>query len=251
MGGVLPAEYARAAQHDQKEASLKEFDFERAWNELIVPEYKALPQNVIELVKRTNVESAELTQQVNLDMPWPETGLKKSFEEIPAEILAPAARVIYSYGHWAPFRSQCEGLQDTGGYWKFSNYADQVLTTEVGLQRDRTARKQPVLSFAVHEGVLRIQYSTSDEWSWTEFGWATNATWMRQYQIEGLVTLEREIEDKYTPGGYAGPFRGEWITKRRKLFETYAAKLIEACADERFHRLTNIEPYMVERKRDG
>lgn len=152
---------------------MKRFNHERAWAVLARPAFEALPADVRALVDRVGMEAATLRQGPDLDMPWPE-GLRARFEAIPAEILAQASMVVYSYGHWAKMGhwSQANGI-----YWKFSNYADQVLAAKLGIPRERTKVKGHGLSFSVVEGVIRAGVSTPDSWFWVEIGPATMRTW--------------------------------------------------------------------------
>jgi len=145
------------------------FDHVTAWTEQAKPAFDALPGNVRNTVFDVGELAGDLSQNEDLDMPWPTTGhpLRKNMSEWPTAILAHAARVVYFYGHWAPRGSAGQEAQKNGAYWKFSNYADQILSARVGLKRNRRASGAGFVSLVVLEGNLRAQISTP--WSWRNF----------------------------------------------------------------------------------
>lgn len=148
---------------------MRTFDYETAWLEVARPAYESLPQNVRDLLARVAVECAELSQSRDLSMPWPEdSDLRVSFDKVPAEFLALAARVIYFAGHWYPGKSANGYVihgREHGGTWKFAHYADQSLKARLDLPTSNV--------FQIHEGVIRVCYSSRDMWSWTEVAPAT------------------------------------------------------------------------------
>jgi len=145
---------------------MKEFDYKSAWTEVILPEYERLTPPTLELYRQTCEQASGLHQDFQtLDMPYPDAAFRRAFEEIPSGELSRAAAVIYRYGHWSPAGHSYAG---SGGTWKFSNYADQVLSNRLGLPR--LPRCGQGVFFRVHEGILRVCLQTL--WSWTseEFG---------------------------------------------------------------------------------
>ena len=150
------------------EMVLGDFDYKRAWEEVALPAYRRLSDDIIRLINRTKAEARDLNQLEDLSMPWPKTHpLKEAFQQVPSRDLAEVARVLYCYGHWA-FDKRGRWSQDAGLYWKFAHYADQVL-------RERCGMPQGIgrLGFEIHEGMLHITRSTHDSWQWTEVALAT------------------------------------------------------------------------------
>jgi len=146
---------------------MSSFDYKYAWAAWAVPSYRALPRNVRQLVIRTVRESENQIQNDDLDVKWPSEELRNAFYEIPAEILAVAARVVYFFGHWG--NRKC--FQKTGGYWKFANYCDQVLKDKLGMN----SYAGNGMHLEVHQGMLRVCVATPNLWCWEEVNIATKA----------------------------------------------------------------------------
>jgi hypothetical protein len=180
------------------------FDHARAWQELARPAVDCLPENLRALLERVKVEAADLCQDEDLDTVWPETDLRSCFEKVPSEELARAARAVYFFGHWRPYPWPEGAEPRTGSHWKFSSYVDQVLRAPLGLVRARTLRApskrgDALVTYAVHEGILRIQASNDGPggfWTWREFGLATPTTFDRATAIlpHGKVVREDSYE---------------------------------------------------------
>jgi hypothetical protein len=177
------------------------FDYAAAWEELARPAYEALPQNVRDLLAQVATEAARLGQLPDLTMPWPndpqlgakgnpDSDLRERFAAVPADVLAYAARVIHSVGHWYPSHGRLNlPGRAHGAHWKFSHYADQDLRRRLieATSADLIRNGGP---FAVHEGAIRLCYSTRDMWTWAEVAPAT---------VNGLTlarALAREIPDR-------------------------------------------------------
>jgi hypothetical protein len=154
---------------------MKSFDYESAWAELALPAYKKLTNQVLVLVEETGIVAAELRQDRDCNMVWPDDGgkLRAMFDAIDSEALAAAARTVYFYGHWRPGASIAGDAPHIagGGNWKFANYADQVLRARFNVSgRDSKA----TVSFQIHEGTIRVCYSSPDCWTWHEVAPATD-----------------------------------------------------------------------------
>lgn len=165
---------------------MKVFDFEKAWEELPAKDFWVLPQNIRDLFHDVAILAENLNQKNDLDMPWPSEDLyieKEEnllsqgsillrFNEIPNEYLSYSARVIYSYGHWGKPSIYKVG---NGAYWKFANYADQVLRQKLNIPKRNIVysglRKNII--FDIHQGYLRVCYEDKDSWLWEEIGPAT------------------------------------------------------------------------------
>lgn len=197
---------------------MRHFDHERAHKEIAAPLFHALPARVHRLIGRVNQECAELHQDENLDMPWPEGNLRAAFEALDTNTLAEASRAVHDFGHWGT--RSC--LQSHGTYWKFSHYCDQVLRERLGLSRkpDQAEKfaqaHQHGVSFGIQEGSLHAYWSSSRAWLNREIGTAS----------KGLL---RAAEKSWG---------GCWCCDR---FEHQAEKFAQA------HPCGDLSDYMVER----
>jgi len=160
---------------------MKQFDYGRAWTETVKPAYDALPEEVHALLADTADAARDLHQTQDLGMPWPTAepwiDLRARFEAIPSEVLAYAARVINNLGHWRPGKiGGPVGPLDSapGIHWKFSHYADQVLRGRLGMYETADPPFNG-WAFRVHEGAIRLCYSSRDMWTWHEVAPATEA----------------------------------------------------------------------------
>lgn len=144
---------------------MSEFDYKRAWAELAKPAYLALPQYTKTVLEAVANICHDMHQQDNLSMQWT-APLRDYFGKINTPDLALASRVIYVTGHWFPTGGDLDlPGRNHGAHWKFSNYADQALRSRLGV-----AGETP---FQIHEGVIRLCYSSRDMWTWTEVAPAT------------------------------------------------------------------------------
>jgi len=152
---------------------MKTFDYENAWQDLALPAFNQLPEKIRLLLDETTKQAADLHQDKNLRVIWPENGkLRAAFEAVDSDTLARAARVIYYFGHWRPCASVAGNAPASGESWKFANYADQILRLRFNLpDRDNAAS----VSLQIHEGTIRVCYSSPDSWTWHEVAPATDS----------------------------------------------------------------------------
>lgn len=180
---------------------MSEFNFQKAWLELAKPAFDSLPRNIRELVAAVDVECKDFRQDKNtFDLPWPKEAdymkmenppqdwLYTRFNSIDSDLLAPAAHVVWSLGHWAFGKHTLESFQLNGTYWKFSNLADQVLRKRLSLKRHNNSSG---ITFGVHDGFLRLCLSTNHMWRWNEIGLATTDTFTKARE---LVTQNNYLE---------------------------------------------------------
>lgn len=166
---------------------MKTFDYENAWLELALPQYKRLPNQVLVLVEEVSIVAANLTQNSACEMIWPDDGgkLRRQFEAIDSENLANAANVVYFYGHWRPSSEYAKNAPEikSGGCWKFSNYADQVLRARFGVSRE----SNEMVGLNIIEGTIRLYYSSPDMWTWKEVAPATEPGMKQALEIESKL----------------------------------------------------------------
>lgn len=162
---------------------MPDFDYRAAWDEVARPAFLSLPANIRALYDRVCEEAKDCNQKPDCQLAWPtikesiehiSDSLFSAFVNLDAEWLAQAAQVIYYFGHWAPGHTKIS-QKGNGGYWRFSNYADQVLRSKLGAQ---VSREGPIrgYGFTVHNGLLRLCYSGPDIWTGIELGLATQTT---------------------------------------------------------------------------
>lgn len=193
-----------------------EFDHVTAWKKL-EPHFNILPESVHDLYERVCWTCEEQRQlSGSLRMNWPEgiaskyrtdkPTLREEFAKIPQDILAKASWIIYHYGHWSPKGHSYKG---NGGTWKFSQFADQMLESNILKIDDldlvykfyEKGQKTPPKGvwFEIHQGLFRLCSSSRDSWSWTELAPATKS-FMKQIisDLHNLVP-EKDIRNKYLP----------------------------------------------------
>lgn len=222
---------------------MKEFNFERAWNELAVPAWKKLPEAARNLALLVAADCGDCRQLESLDTEWPKEGkLRLTMEGLTSEVLSVAAHTVWALGHWCPGLLLNgeeppanvllgKRLQKTGGYWKFANYCDQILRARLNLSPRNVSHIG--VSFAVHEGVLRVCWNHRDGWQWTEIGWATMQTWDRAQAAFPRSTLEKKLQEA----------KGD---KKYQAWDDYVNLLETACEDSFIEWDTT--QYMEERK---
>jgi len=177
-----------------------DFDYVRAWKELVNPQVKRLEKEVFSLYELTVKEAAELRQDASLAMPWPSDAFRQKFRDLPTELLARSSRLLYLWGHWS---SEGHSKIGDGATWKFSKYADQTLRYRLGLPIE----VKRGLGLELHEGVLRLTYSSNSEWCWEEL----------EMPIRDNV---KKAKEALTEENYRRPFR-EVLSELRASLEDW------------------------------
>lgn len=165
---------------------MQEFDYIQAWHYVAVPAYYSLPEDARKLFRWAMkvVESEELGQLSDLTMKWPaDPSFRELFEALPSDVLAFAARTAYYFGHWKPSAQDIDPALEIAeedvdalkvGAWKFSHYCDQVLRKRLGMPESGGSTHRGV-GYEVHQGALRVTFSSRDLWAWHEVAPATEA----------------------------------------------------------------------------
>jgi hypothetical protein len=151
---------------------MKTFDYEKAWQDLALPAFKQLPNAVLCLAEEVGIVADNLHQDRQCCMIWPEDGgkLREMFKRLDSVTLSRAAHVLYMYNHWRPGKNIAGNAPVTKCGWKFSNYADQVLRARFNIALDSKA----TVGLRIHEGTIRVCYSSRDMWTWHEVAPATD-----------------------------------------------------------------------------
>lgn len=208
---------------------MKTFDYEQAWIELALPAYKKLSTQVIALLESVGVAAADLHQLSDCSMPWPKDGgkLRKLFDAVSTDDLSMASMVVYYYGDWRP-RKIAERLnapEVPGVSWKFSHYADQVLRERLHIShRDGGMR----VGLLIHEGRIRIFYSSRDCWTWEEIAMANDEGLVEGHKLctklraklGGRPIESDNIAHKFIEELRSGNPKGDWDTKRFMVEES-------------------------------
>ena len=140
----------------------KEFNYKRAWDEYVKPEYENLPNEVHKALNSTRSEVDNINQ---VDASKTVTGHSKElmamFDAIPTEILAWASEVVYYYGHLA-YGKQC---QNGGLYWKFQDLASMSLINRKPYEGEvlhKTLVKMDKALEAFHDHEENTEYSNEE-----------------------------------------------------------------------------------------
>lgn len=196
---------------------MADFDYKTAWQELAAPAFDSLPQSTLDLLALVNQEAADLHQQQDLTMPWPNDAFKAAFDAADAAELAYAARVIYFHGHWHPGKSPYK----KGEYWKLMHYADQSLNARLGLPVVDRDHKFGV-NFKVIEGLIRAQFNHKNGWMNEDLGLATeeNLKSCRPDVITSTIdNFEKRCKQARKKLAAKDPLIAPWLDKERFMID--------------------------------
>jgi hypothetical protein len=147
------------------------FNYQKAYCTQAVPAFNKLPKHVKEAHAKLLPLVGDLQQGRDLDIPLNDK-ITRILEKLETEEIAKLSRVSYFVGHWHPGLLPTLFSNTKGESWKVSNCCDQLLR-----QRLNTPH-----NIQIHEGKLRVTFSSLDCWLWEEFALATE---------ENLKTFKR------------------------------------------------------------
>jgi hypothetical protein len=102
----------------------KEFNYKRAWDEYVKPEFEKLSSEIHKALEATRAEVDAISQiGATMQVTGQSKELTAMFDALPGSQLAWAHEVVYYYGHLA-YGKQC---QNGGLYWKFQDLASMSL----------------------------------------------------------------------------------------------------------------------------
>lgn len=162
---------------------MSDFDYERAWIELAMPQFEkyiltSIPwQRAITEYKRLHTQDPSLFIQdkQSLDIPLtPVASILEPLRLMDPMLLALGTHINYFYSHWCPAKRAIQARELTdhihpSGSWHLSNLIDQHLCTTLTIPRNRTGAASH-RSIACHEGFIRLCFSTSNYWTWENIG---------------------------------------------------------------------------------
>ncbi len=212
---------------------MKTFDYEQAWIELALPAYKKLPTQIHVLLETVGLAAANLRQLNDCSMPWPEDGgrLRQLFDQVSTNDLSMASMVVNYYGDWWPgkvatrMNAPVIPGSEHGSSWKFSHYSDQVLRERLSIpHRDKGSG----VGLLIHEGRIRIYYSSRDMWTWEEIAMANDDGLAEgkklcaklRAKIGVRPTDSDNIAYKFMEWLRAGELKGDWDAKRFMVEES-------------------------------
>lgn len=140
----------------------KEFNYKRAWDEYVKPEFEKLSSDIHKALNATRVEVETIHQiDASMQVRGQSKELTAMFDALPLKDLAWAHEVVYYYGHLASGK-QC---QESGLYWKFQDLASMSLINRKpydGEVLHKTKVKMDVALKAFHDHVEGSSYSNEE-----------------------------------------------------------------------------------------
>jgi hypothetical protein len=139
------------------------FNYEKAYCVQALPAFLSLNKRQREVHEKLRPLVKDLHQEkVSLSIPLSDE-MKSIMEDLTCQELAELSRASYFVGHWKPSLMPDVFDNQLGKSWKIANVIDQILRLRLGTH----------YKIQVHEGKLRVTYSSIDCWLWEEFGLAT------------------------------------------------------------------------------
>jgi len=108
---------------------MKQFNYERAWDELALPAYEALPEKALSMINWIGQQYAEISQASDLGMDEL-PGIREMLNAYSLEELSSWSQTVYYFGHWG-YKDEGLNIQINGTYWKVSKLLDQEIARRV------------------------------------------------------------------------------------------------------------------------
>ena len=141
----------------------KDFDCAEAWLRLASPAIKNLHTAQKEALNKIVPQLRDLQQGRDLNIKIP-SDVRAELNKLTVKELAILSRSCYFIGHWQPSEwNKPAWNKGHGEGWKVANVCDQMLREKIDLPSN----------IEIHEGQFRVTFSSKDEWTWEEFGLAT------------------------------------------------------------------------------
>jgi hypothetical protein len=141
---------------------MSDFNYEKAWFIFAKPAMENLNHKQANAYSKIIPLIGEFTQDRNLNIPRT-PAIDDLLSDLTTKELAELARASEFYGHWEPGKVEVLYNNSRGESWKITNVIDQILRERLNLA--------PGLQ--IHDGILRVTFSSKDCWIWDKFGLAT------------------------------------------------------------------------------
>lgn len=138
------------------------FNYQKAYCVLALPAFENFNYNQTNAHSKLLPLIGERNQREDLNIPMTQA-IESILNELSTQKLAELSRASYFVGHWYPSLLPKPFENKRGESWKVANCCDQIL---------RKRLKTPH-NTRIHEGKLRVTFSSKDCWLWEEFGLAT------------------------------------------------------------------------------
>lgn len=167
------------------------FDYAAAWRGLAAPAVEGFNRRQLLCVKAIAPKLEDKQQESDLNIKLT-VEIRHELDKLTTPELAEMSRACDKYGHWMPSVDQMGDYRAAewfypGAGWKVANVADQIIRERLNFTGT---------SAQVHQGQLRVIFSSRDCWMWEEFGLAIpeNIDKFRAAHSEGLAFSSRTIE---------------------------------------------------------
>jgi len=162
---------------------MNDFNYEKAYFLFAEPSFKGLNTKQLDAHSKLRVLGGELQQDESLNIPL-SPAMQSILDELSTQELAEMSRASYFLGHWKPSHTIELFDNKRGESWKVANLCDQVLRQRLNAPHN----------IQIHEGILRVTFSSRDCWLWDEFGLATESN-LQTYKDCGLPFGEDTLND--------------------------------------------------------
>jgi hypothetical protein len=139
-----------------------DFNYEKAYFLFAKPAFEKLNEKQLNTHSEICALVGELNQDRTLNIPLSPAITEKLAKLTDLE-LAELALASYYVGHWKPGKTESLFENQKGESWKVTNCIDQVLRSRLPLKHNQQ----------VHDGKIRITFSSKDCWLWNEVCLAT------------------------------------------------------------------------------
>jgi hypothetical protein len=159
------------------------FNYEKGYCVLANPAFNNFNNNQAGAFNALLPMVKNLNQDKTLNIPLSQE-MEDVLKPLSCQEIAVISRASYFVGHWFPGSLSEPFENGSGESWKVANVCDQVLRKRL----DVPTRLQ------IHEGVLRVAFSSKNCWLWQEFGLATEKN-LELFKSCKLSFCERKLNE--------------------------------------------------------
>jgi len=144
---------------------MNDFNYEKAWFVLAKPTFLNLNTAQLNAHSKVRALIGELNQDTGLNIPLT-PAIESILDELQTKELAELSNCSMFVGHWQPGKVESLFDNQRGESWKVTNVCDQIL-------RKRLYGESGKHRTEIHDGKLRVTFSSRECWLWDEFALAT------------------------------------------------------------------------------